>query len=83
MEILDIGIKTVESNDCRVVLRDDRDTNSMLATMQKKQDLSTKIDRSLLTHCYGTLWTLTIFILFYFIFSNFIWILFFFSVYFG
>ena len=29
--------------------------------------------------CYGMLWTLTIFILFYFIFSDFIWILFFFS----
>jgi len=36
MEILDIGIKTVKSNDCREVLRDDRDANSMLATMQKE-----------------------------------------------
>ena len=36
MEILDIGIKTVESNDCRKVLRDDGDANSMLATMQKE-----------------------------------------------
>jgi len=33
----------------------------------------------MLYHCYGTLWILTIFILFYFIFSDFIWILFFFS----
>jgi len=34
-------------------------------------------------YCYGTLWTLTIFILFYFILSDFIWILFFFYFYFS
>jgi len=36
MEISDIGMKTVESNDCKEVLRDDGDTNSILATMQKE-----------------------------------------------
>ena len=45
----------------------------------KSHDLWEDIEGS----CYGMLWTLTIFILFYFIFSDFIWILFFFSFSFG
>ena len=32
MEVLDAGMKTAESDDCREVSGDDGDTNSMLAT---------------------------------------------------
>ena len=31
--ILDIGIETIDSNDCREVSRDNRDVNSVLVTM--------------------------------------------------
>jgi len=31
-EILDIGMETAESNDCREMSRSDRDANSVLAT---------------------------------------------------
>ena len=31
MGVLDSGIETMESNDCKEVLEDNRDTNSMLA----------------------------------------------------
>ena len=33
IEILDIGMKTTESDDCRGLLKDYRNTNSILATM--------------------------------------------------
>ena len=33
IEISGVGMKTVESNDCREVLRNDGDANSVLATM--------------------------------------------------
>jgi len=33
IEVLDIDIETVESNKCRRVSRDDRDTNGVLAVM--------------------------------------------------
>ena len=33
IEVLDIDIETVESNECRRVSRDDRDTNGVLAIM--------------------------------------------------
>jgi len=32
-EISNIGIETIESNDCREMLEDDRDANSVLAMM--------------------------------------------------
>ena len=32
IKVLDTGIKTVETNDYRGLLRDNRDTNGMLAT---------------------------------------------------
>ena len=32
IEVLDAGMETVESNDCREVSRDDRDANGILAT---------------------------------------------------
>jgi len=33
MEVLDIGIETVESNECRRVSRGNRDTNGVLAVI--------------------------------------------------
>jgi len=33
MEILDAGMETTDSNDCREMLRDDGDANSVLAIM--------------------------------------------------
>ena len=33
MEVLDAGMETMESDDCREVSKKDRDTNSMLAMM--------------------------------------------------
>ena len=33
MEVLDAGMETVESNDCRGVSKKDRDVNGMLAMM--------------------------------------------------
>jgi len=35
MEISDIGMETMESNDCREMSRKDRGTNGMLAVMQE------------------------------------------------
>ena len=42
MKISDAGMKTVESNDCREISRDARDTNNMLATMQEGTRFSHK-----------------------------------------
>ena len=45
MEVSDAGMEAVESNDCREVSRndgDDRDANSMLATMQEEARFSCK-----------------------------------------
>jgi len=36
MEISDAGMETMESNDCREMLRNNRDANSMLAAMQER-----------------------------------------------
>ena len=33
MEVLDTGMETMESNDCRELSKRDRDTNGVLATM--------------------------------------------------
>ena len=33
MEVLDVGMETTESNDCKEVLRNDGDTNGMLAVI--------------------------------------------------
>ena len=33
MEVSDVGMETMESNDCRGVSKKDRDANGMLATM--------------------------------------------------
>ena len=41
-EVSDVGIKTAESDDCREMLRDDRDTNGMLATIQERARFSCK-----------------------------------------
>ena len=32
MEVLDVGMETAESNDCRGLLKDNRDTNGVLTT---------------------------------------------------
>ena len=42
MEVSDAGMKTVESNNCREISRDARDTNNMLATMQEGTRFSHK-----------------------------------------
>ena len=42
MEVLNAGIETTESNDCREMSRNDRDTNGMLATMQERVRFSYK-----------------------------------------
>ena len=41
-EISDAGMKTVESNDCKKMSRNDRDTNGMLTTMQEEARFSYK-----------------------------------------
>ena len=41
-EISDTGIETVESDDCRGMSRNDRDTNSVLAMMYKEVRFSYK-----------------------------------------
>ena len=41
-EISDTGMKTMESNDCRKMSRNDRDTNSMLTTIQEGARFSCK-----------------------------------------
>ena len=35
MEVSDAGMETMESNDCRKLLRDNRNTNSMLVITQE------------------------------------------------
>ena len=42
IEVLDIDIETVESNECRRVSRDDRDTNGVLAIMWEEARVSYK-----------------------------------------
>ena len=42
IEVLDVGMKTMESNDCRELSRDDRDTNGILVTMQERARFSHK-----------------------------------------
>jgi len=42
MEVLDAGMETVESNDCRGVSRKDRNTNGVLATTQEGARFSCK-----------------------------------------
>ena len=41
-EVSDAGIETIESDDCRKVLKDDRNTNGMLVIMQEKAIFSHK-----------------------------------------
>ena len=42
IEVSDAGMKTADSNDCRKMSRDDRDTNGVLATMQERARFSCK-----------------------------------------
>ena len=42
MEVSDVGMKTVESNDCRGLSKRDRDANSVLATIQEEARFSYK-----------------------------------------
>ena len=42
IEVSNTGMKTAESNDCREMLRNDRDTNSMLAIIRKGARFSCK-----------------------------------------
>jgi len=42
MEVLDAGMKTVESNDCRGVSKKDGDANDVLAVMQEGARFSCK-----------------------------------------
>ena len=39
-KVLDADIKTIESNNCKGVSRDNGDANSMLATMQERARFS-------------------------------------------
>jgi len=41
-EVSDTGIKTAESDDCREMSRDDRDTNSVLAAIEERARFSHK-----------------------------------------
>ena len=41
-EVLDAGMETADSDDCREISRNDRDTNSVLATMQERARFSHK-----------------------------------------
>ena len=42
MEVLDADMETVESDDCKELSRDDRDTNGMLAMIQEGARFSHK-----------------------------------------
>jgi len=42
MGVLDTGMKTAESNDCREMSRDDRDANDILAKTQEEARFSCK-----------------------------------------
>jgi len=42
MEVLDAGMETVESDDCKGMFRKNRDINSMLTTMQEEVRFSCK-----------------------------------------
>ena len=42
IEISDVGIKTMEFNDCREISKNNRDTNGMLATMWEEARFSHK-----------------------------------------
>ena len=42
MEVLDAGMETVESNDCRGVSKKDRDVNGVLAMMWERARFSCK-----------------------------------------
>jgi len=42
MEVSDVGMETMESNDCREVSRKDRDANGVLATTQEGVRFSCK-----------------------------------------
>jgi len=42
MEVLDAGMETAESNDCRGVSKKNRDANDMLATRQERARFSCK-----------------------------------------
>ena len=41
-EVLDIGMETMESNDCRGLFKRDRDANGVLATMWEEARFSYK-----------------------------------------
>ena len=41
-KVSDASMETMKSDDCRGVLRDDRDVNSMLAVMQERTRFSCK-----------------------------------------
>jgi len=45
MEVLDAGMETVESNDCKEVSKENRDANGVLATMQEGVRFSCKDGR--------------------------------------
>jgi len=42
MEVLDVGMETIKSNDCRGMSRKDRDANGVLTTMQEEARFSCK-----------------------------------------
>ena len=49
-EISNIYIKTMESNDCKEVLENDRDANGVWPQYEREQDFSAKMNGSLLTY---------------------------------
>ena len=48
IEVSDAGIETIESDNCREMSRKDRDTNSVLATMQEGVRFSCKNEQNFL-----------------------------------
>ena len=42
IEVSDVGMETMESDDCREISRNNRDINSMLATIQEEARFSYK-----------------------------------------
>ena len=50
MKVSDADMKITESNDCKEILRDNRDANGVLATIQERAKFSSKMDGNLLTY---------------------------------
>jgi len=49
-EVSDVGMETMESDDCRGVSKKDGDANGVLPQREKERDFPAKMDGSLSTH---------------------------------